>query len=142
MALIEWHANNPAKSGAEKYTPPNHRAPKHLSDIEDEIRDFIRRDVRQPKSAADGANGSAAEKLNDLIRRVSGASMEEIDRVISELQSVRDMLRSEGERVSREIAGYARLSYGSVTVMKIISNSLTQWKSGPDKSGQPPCPAA
>ena len=32
--------------------------------------------------------------------------MEEIDRVIRDLESVRDMLRTEGERVSREIKGY------------------------------------
>ncbi|HZD91239.1 MAG TPA: hypothetical protein VE224_14145, partial [Pseudolabrys sp.] len=67
-----------------------------------------------------------------LIQRVSGASMEEIDRVISELQSVREMLRSEGERVSREIASYASLSHTAMTAMKVIGESLTQWKSAPD----------
>ena len=73
----------------------------------------------------------AAEKPNELIRRVSGASMKEIDRVISELQSLRDMLRNEGERVSREIAGYVTLNQAATAVMKIIADSLTQWKSAP-----------
>ncbi len=76
------------------------------------------------------------DNLNALIRRVSGASMEEIDRVILELQGVRDMLRSEGERVGREIAGYASLSHASMTAMKVIADSLTQWKSAPDKPPQ------
>ncbi len=76
-------------------------------------------------------NSVVAENLNNLIRRVSGASMEEIDRVILELQSVRDMLRQEGERVSREVAGYASLSHAAMTAMSVIADSLTQWKGEP-----------
>jgi len=49
---------------------------------------------------------------------------------------VREMLRNEGERVSREIAGYASLSHAAMTAMKVIADSLTQWKSAPDKMGQ------
>jgi hypothetical protein len=64
--------------------------------------------------------------------------MEEIDRVILELQGVRDMLRSDGERVSREIAGYASLSHAAMTAMKVIADSLTQWKSTPINSGERP----
>ena len=74
-----------------------------------------------------------ADNLNTLIRRVSGASMEEIDRVILELQSVRDMLRNEGDRVSREVAGYASLSHAAMTAMTVIADSLTQWKGEPPR---------
>jgi len=38
------------------------------------------------------------------------------------------MLRDEGERVSRESAGYAGLSQTSMTVMKFIADSIKQWK--------------
>jgi hypothetical protein len=78
------------------------------------------------------------DNLNALIRRVSGASMEEIDRVILELQGVREMLRSEGERVGREIAGYASLSHAAMTAMKVIGDSLTQWKNAPGNAGNRP----
>ncbi|MDO9411216.1 MAG: hypothetical protein Q7T81_01395 [Pseudolabrys sp.] len=71
------------------------------------------------------------DNLNALIKRVSGASMEEIDRVILELQSVRDMLRAEGDRVTREVAGYASLSHAAMTAMSVIADSLTQWKGEP-----------
>jgi len=37
------------------------------------------------------------------------------------------MLRSEGDRVQREIAGYASLSQAAMTSMKIIADSLGQW---------------
>ena len=64
-----------------------------------------------------------------MIERVSGASVAEIERVMAELANVRDMLRSEGERVQREISGYASLSQAAMTSMKIIGDSLVQWKS-------------
>ena len=136
----------PEKTGPETFAP-NRKAPEKLSEVdqaaatafEGEIREFVRRDVaflRRQRSEAEPAADPVAENLNALIRRVSGASMDEIDRVILELQSVRDMLRSEGERVSREIAGYASLSHAAMTAMKVIGDSLTQWKSAPDKPGQ------
>jgi hypothetical protein len=49
--------------------------------------------------------------------------------VMAELANVRDMLRNEGERVQREISGYASLSQTAMTSMKIIGDSLTNWKS-------------
>jgi hypothetical protein len=54
--------------------------------------------------------------------------MDEIDGVIRDLEGVRDMLRNEGERVSREIAGYASLSHASMTAMKVIADSIRQLK--------------
>ena len=107
---------------------------------EGEVREFIRRDVsflRRPRAEMEAAEEPVSDSLNALIRRVSGASMEEIDRVILELQGVRDMLRSEGERVSREIAGYASLSHASMTAMRVIGDSLKQWKDGPSADGRP-----
>ena len=54
--------------------------------------------------------------------------MEEIDRVIRELEGVREMLRIEGERVSGEIASFATLNYSATTAMKVIADSLKQGK--------------
>ena len=87
--------------------------------------------MRRQRSEGDAAADPATENLNALIRRVAGASMEEIDRVIHELQGIRDMLRSEGERVSRGSPGYASLSHASMTAMKVIGDSLKQWKDAP-----------
>ncbi len=77
---------------------------------------------------------AAEDDLNFLLRRVVQASVEEIDRVIYDLDDVRDMLRGEGERVSREIASYASLTHASMTAMKIITESIKQWKHVPDRS--------
>ncbi len=105
--------------------------------VEGEIREFVRRDVaflRRPRG--DVGPEASAENLHALIRGVAGASMEEIDRVILELQGVRDMLRSEGERVSREIASYASLNHASLTAMKVIGDSLKQWRDAPLANGR------
>jgi hypothetical protein len=99
-----------------------------VEQVEGEIRAFVRRDVsafRRPRSES----GESAENINSVIERVAGASVAEIDRVIGELTRVRDMLRSEGERVQREVAGYASLSQAAMTSMKIIAEGVQQWKS-------------
>ncbi len=109
------------------------KASTDLAAFEGEIREFIRRDVtpaRRPRNMPDTLGDPSADQVSNLVWRVSGASMEEIDRVILELQGVRDMLRNEGERVTREIAGFASLSHAAMTSMRIIADSLTQWKSG------------
>jgi len=134
----------PEKPGPEIYAP-NRKPAENLSDadqaaaaFEGEIREFVRRDVaflRRQKPETETQSEPVSDNLNGLIRRVSGASMEEIDRVILELQGVREMLRSEGERIGREIAGYASLSQAAMTAMKVIGDSLTQWKNGSRNSG-------
>jgi hypothetical protein len=84
--------------------------------------------------AASGQNeiGSRSEppveNLNALVRRVSGTSVEKIDSVILELQAVRDMLRREGDRVSRGIADYASLNQAVKNAMEVIGENLAQWK--------------
>ena len=138
----------PENPGPELYAPnrkppekPNAAEQVAVTAVEGEIREFVRRDVaflRRQRSEAESVSDPGCDNLNLLIRRVSGASMEEIDRVILELQGVREMLRSEGERVGREIAGYANLSHAAMTAMRVIGDSLTQWKSAPNNSGPRP----
>ena len=106
-------------------------------EVEGDIREFVRRDVsvfRHPR--AEGGGDMAAENINSLIQRVAGQSIGEIDHVIGELTRVRDMLRSEGERVQREISGYASLSQAAMTSMKIIADSMAQWQPNVQKARQ------
>ncbi|HEX3858006.1 MAG TPA: hypothetical protein VHV58_00260 [Pseudolabrys sp.] len=126
------------KTGPERFAPdrrfsqsPSEADLATASAVEGEIREFVRRDVsflRRPRT--DSAGDPEANNVNSLIRRVSGSAMEEIDRVILELQSVRDMLRNEGDRVTREISGFASLNHAAITSMKIIADSLGQWRNG------------
>jgi hypothetical protein len=99
------------------------------AEFEGQIREFIRRDVAPwRKRSTESAQDTPADNVNHLVQHVAGASMTEIDNVISELQNVREVLRKEGERVQREISGYANLSQAAMSSMKIIAESMVQWR--------------
>ena len=99
-----------------------------VEQVEGEIRAFVRRDISVFRRPRPEGSDAVVENANSIIDRVSGASVTEIERVMAELATVRDMLRTEGERVQREIAGYATLSQAAMTSMKIIADSLVNWK--------------
>jgi hypothetical protein len=106
------------------------------NEVEGEIRGFVRKEfasVRRPQPLADTGD-QGAQQVNSLIQRVAGASVLEIEKLISELQTLRDFLRSEGDRVQREIAGYVQLSDAAMKSTKIIADSVTQWKGAVDSA--------
>ena len=49
----------------------------------------------------------ATSNINTLIQRVAGSSVAEIENLIAELENLRELLHAEGQRVLREISGYA-----------------------------------
>ena len=110
-----------------------------VSDVEAGIREFVRNDVanlRRPTSGPPGSIDSVTEQspevsvnnVNSLIQRVAGASIREIENLISELQSLRDLLHAEGERVQRQISGYAQLSQAAMKSTRLIADNVEQWK--------------
>jgi hypothetical protein len=114
-----------------KSAKPDDEAPDASAAFEGEIREFVRRDLAPWRRARpEPVNDMQVENVNSLISRVAGQTVGEIDRVISELQNVRDILRNEGDRVQREIVAYANLSQAAMASMKIIGDSMTQWKTG------------
>ena len=109
-----------------------------VSEVEAGIREFVRNDIaylRRPGIAALGEadQDTAVTNVNSLIQRVAGASLGEIENLITELERLRDMLHSEGQRVQREIAGYAQLSHAAMKSTRIIAENMTQWKSANDQ---------
>jgi len=101
-------------------------------EVEGEIREFVRSDVvtnlgRQPENERE----MVASTINSLLQRVAGTSVQEIDNLITELETLRDMLHSEGARVQREIVEYTSLITGALQSTKTITESLTQWKKVP-----------
>jgi hypothetical protein len=120
----------PKKSSPEQYAPPDRRAPNKLSDIDQAVANAFEAEnvsfLHRQRSEAAPANET--KDLNGLIRRVADASAEEIDHVILELQSVRDMLYKESERLNNEIANYTSLNQHLMAGMKVIAENLKQWK--------------
>lgn len=96
--------------------------------VEGEIADFVRRDLmsRKPESS----DNTIAENLNTLLDRAGRYSSKEIDKLILELQQVRDFLRAEGDRVQREITKYVQISQTAMSSVKTISDSMDQWRAG------------
>ena len=76
----------------------------------------------------DPSNDLSERNLNALLGRVVSPSLNEIDRVIHDLERVRETLCKEGERVAQEIIYYASLSHASMSAMKVISKCTEQWK--------------
>ena len=111
-----------------------------VSEVEAGIRDFVRNDIaylRRPMSVSapeaplDPGTTSAeatANNVNSLIQRVAGTSLSEIENLIAELEQLRDMLHAEGQRVQREISGYAQLSQAAMKSTRMVSDNVQQWK--------------
>ncbi|HEX3115021.1 MAG TPA: hypothetical protein VHQ48_06055 [Bradyrhizobium sp.] len=109
------------------------------SEVEAGIRDFVRNDVAYLRRPAPGtlASGEMAlepgteatvNNVNSLIQRVAGTSLGEIENLIGELESLRDLLHAEGQRVQREISGYAQLSQAAMKSTRMIADNVAQWK--------------
>ena len=98
-----------------------------IDDVESSLRNFVRRDI-PPARKAHPESGEISDDAKLMVQRLSTGSIGEVERVIGELTRVRDMLRSEGERVQREISSYQALSEVAITSMKIVAESLGQWQ--------------
>src|SRR5882757_281765 len=114
-----------------------------VAEVEDGIRDFVRNDIaylRRSNPGSPDSNESVPEEtpeavvhnVNSLIQRVAGTSIAEIENLISELESLRDLLHAEGQRVQREISGYAQLSQAAMKSTRMIADNVTQWKGTAD----------
>jgi len=113
-----------------------------VSEVEAGIRDFVRNDIaylrRAPSMLANGepalepSTEATVNSVNSLIQRVAGTSLGEIENLISELESLRDLLHAEGQRVQREISGYAQLSQAAMKSTRMIADNVAQWKRAAD----------
>jgi negative regulator of sigma E activity len=102
-----------------------------FSKLEGEIREFVRRDTAAPQLQP-GNSELAASNVGSLLRRVSATSVQEIEKLIAELQVLRDTLQNEAARVQRQIVEYAILTQGARQSMRASSESLSFWKDDRD----------
>ena len=133
---------------------PAEDSPALTTEVEGEIRGLVRKEfgsARLPMAAglptpAVEGDDQGVGQVNSLIQRVAGASVLEIERLTAELQGLRDFLRSEADRVQREMTGYVHLSDAAMKSTKIIADSVSQWKQPVGETGlsaahQPTTPA-
>ena len=82
------------------------------------------------RQAESGDGEVSAENLSGLLRRISKASIGEIDSLISELQTLRRKLQTDGERIQSDIAKYTELSQQVMQLTAIITDSVKKLPSG------------
>jgi len=99
-----------------------------VQEVEADIREFVRRDAVQLRRTSEQAGEMFASNVNSLVQRVAGTSVREIDMLLRELEGLRDFLHTEGERVQREVQGYAQLSQTAMNATRVIAEGLPQWR--------------
>jgi hypothetical protein len=101
--------------------------------VEGEIREFVRRDVlANPEPQPESESHLVASNINAVLQGATATSVQEIERLIGELQALRDMLHREAARVKREIVQYSNLTQAAVQSTKTITERLGQWRKAPD----------
>jgi hypothetical protein len=103
-----------------------------FSKLEGEIRELVSRDSTPPGLQQGNVNELAASNIGSMLQHVSGTSVQEIEKLIAELQVLRDMLQKEAARVQREIVGYAGLIQNARRSVRTISESLSFWQNDRD----------
>ena len=101
------------------------------AEVEGGIRDLVSRDVAEPRRQIANHGNDSESVINNLgllLQRVSVNSVNEIDELIAELKMLREQLQHDGERMAREIVGYASLSQAAMQSTKILTDSLTSRK--------------
>src|SRR4029077_1642814 len=78
-----------------------------------------------------------ANSINSVLQGATTTSVQEIDKLITELQTLRDTLHSERARVQREIVQYSTLTRATLESTKIVAESLMQFKKATDAPALP-----
>ena len=83
--------------------------------------------IKTEQALPAGKPSNATEPGDDIV--AAGAiSIAEIEKLMEELRTARDYLRSEGERVRRINARYAHLTRTASASVKIIAESMGKWR--------------
>jgi|SRR5262245_32409306 len=69
-----------------------------------------------------------AETIPLALARVTARSLEELEGMVAELQEVKDFVKSEGDRMQREILKYTELNERALSAIKVISETIGPWK--------------
>jgi hypothetical protein len=97
-----------------------------ISLLNGDVREFGHKEAAPARIVQ--SDDAEADKANFLVDRVGRNSVKELDRLIADLQRVRDYLVTEGERVQRSISKYFEASQSTMVSVKVISDSMSQWQ--------------
>ena len=73
------------------------------------------------------------ENLSELLGRVSNNSTGQIDNLVGDFKQLREKLRTDGERIQREVEEYNTLSEMVMQMTKTISESVEKVRASVDR---------
>jgi hypothetical protein len=85
------------------------------------------RDLPHTESPSTPKTGTDADVAR-LIENVGATSIAEFEKLIGELQEVKNFLQSEGERIQQETARYMNLTQMASASVKIIFDTVSGWR--------------
>jgi chemotaxis protein histidine kinase CheA len=95
-------------------------------ELEGNIRTLVW-DSASAQKAVEGEDDQASPaELTASVRELSRVSIDQVDHLITELQTLRRTLKTTGERIERDIAEYATLSSQASQVTKIVLDGVKQ----------------
>lgn len=92
---------------------------------EDKIRELVRGEAAKVSSRN---AESEANAITPAFKKIGAASIAGIENLIRELEEARSFLKAEGERIQREAADYANLTETADASVKIILESVHEWR--------------
>jgi len=92
------------------------------SDLDSEIRDLLEQEGTKPVQIEHTKIESDAERIRSSVGRLASNSIDDLEKLTSELQQLQDFLKAETERVQHQI--------GDVLAgIEIIIETINPWKS-------------
>lgn len=86
-----------------------------------------------PTVPSDAAPETGSDNVSSLVQNLGAPSIDELEKIIGELQQARTYLKSESERIERETVGYTELSQTAMESVRIIAETVGEWR----KAGHP-----
>ena len=80
--------------------------------------------IKQGRQTESNDGEMLGEHLGTLLRQVSKTSIGEIDSLIVEVKTLHKKLKTDGERIQRDIAEHAELSHQVMQLARIISDGV------------------
>jgi hypothetical protein len=109
--------------------------PRALAEIDDKGGDLMQSEAPSKLSNAVAVEDPSAVPLGlfdaeiaPFIRSVGASSVAELDQLMAKLQATKNFLQSEGERVQREAARYTNLTQTASASIKIIFDTVREWR--------------
>jgi hypothetical protein len=95
-------------------------------DLEGNIRTTVWADASARQAVETEDDQMSPGNLTARLREISRVSIDEVDCLISELQTLRRTLKTTGERIERDIAEYATLSSQTSQITNIVLDVVKQ----------------